>query len=56
MSEPAAGSNKLEAVMALLRLLTESGIVDGAFEADDLFELKLGDVEHALKTLFAMLK
>ncbi|KAF1780993.1 hypothetical protein GQ600_24555 [Phytophthora cactorum] len=52
VSEPTVRSNKLDAVKSTLRLLDEPGIVAGAFEADDPFELSLETIKSALKTLF----
>ncbi|KAG3099256.1 hypothetical protein PI125_g15071 [Phytophthora idaei] len=56
VSEPTVRSNKLDAVKSTLRLLDESRIVAGAFEADDLFDLSPETVKSALKTLFNRLK
>ncbi|KAF1780987.1 hypothetical protein GQ600_17756 [Phytophthora cactorum] len=56
VSEPTVRSNKLDAVKSTLRLLDEPGIVAGAFEADDPFELSLETIKSALKTLFNRLK
>ncbi|KAG3073076.1 hypothetical protein PI124_g19333 [Phytophthora idaei] len=42
---PMQTSNKLTAVKDLLSLLTDAGIVAGAFNAENLFELDLGLIQ-----------
>ncbi|GMF31661.1 unnamed protein product [Phytophthora fragariaefolia] len=44
-SSPAAGSNKLSATKALMRLLKETGIIAESFEAEVLFDLKLSEIK-----------
>ncbi|ETO63483.1 hypothetical protein F444_18822 [Phytophthora nicotianae P1976] len=56
VSEPALRSNKLDNVKATLRLFEESGIVAGAFEANDLFDLSEEVIKAVPKTLFELLK
>ncbi|KAG2768340.1 hypothetical protein PC129_g14887 [Phytophthora cactorum] len=49
-------SNKLTAVKDLLRLLTDTGIVAGAFDAEDLFELDLDLIQSTTRDLFNKIK
>ncbi|KAG3101477.1 hypothetical protein PI124_g14693 [Phytophthora idaei] len=53
---PMQTSNKLTAVKDLLRLLTDAGIVAGAFNAEDLFELDLDRIESTTRDLFNKIK
>ncbi|KAI9985283.1 hypothetical protein PInf_004609 [Phytophthora infestans] len=53
---PTKTANKLVAVKDLLRLLTESGIVAGVFDAEDIFELDLDLIVSATWDLFARVK
>ncbi|KAI9992134.1 hypothetical protein PInf_017518 [Phytophthora infestans] len=53
---PTKTANKLVAVKYLLRLLTESGIVAGVFDAEDIFELDLDLIASATQDLFARVK
>ncbi|KAH7460378.1 uncharacterized protein KRP23_14746 [Phytophthora ramorum] len=52
---PREVSNKLDAVKALMRMLKEAGIVLGAFDANELFDLELETIREATLTLFAKL-
>ncbi|ETP32715.1 hypothetical protein F442_18644 [Phytophthora nicotianae P10297] len=56
VSEPALRSNKLDNVKATSHLFKESGIVAGAFEANDLFDLSEEVIKAVPKTLFELLK
>ncbi|KAF1787351.1 hypothetical protein GQ600_23970 [Phytophthora cactorum] len=49
-------SNKIDAVMDLLRLLKEAGLAAGAFGADGLFGLEFDDVQITAASLFDRLK
>ncbi|KAG2761764.1 hypothetical protein PC129_g8187 [Phytophthora cactorum] len=49
-------SNKLTAVKDLLSLLTDAGIVAGAFNAEDLFELDLDLIQSTTQDLFNKIK
>ncbi|KAG3123460.1 hypothetical protein PI126_g23700 [Phytophthora idaei] len=53
---PMQTSNKLTAVKDLLRLLTDAGIVAGAFDAEDLFELDLDLIQSMTRDLFNKIK
>ncbi|ETP04580.1 hypothetical protein F441_18683, partial [Phytophthora nicotianae CJ01A1] len=55
VSEPALRSNKLDNVKAMFRLSKESGIVAGAFEANDLFDLSKEVIKTAPRMLFELL-
>ncbi|GMF16261.1 unnamed protein product [Phytophthora fragariaefolia] len=48
VSPPAAGSSKLSAAKALMRLLKETGIIAESFEAETLFDLKLSEKQPTL--------
>ncbi|GMF36288.1 unnamed protein product [Phytophthora fragariaefolia] len=52
---PAAGSNKLSATNALMRLLKETGIIAESFEAEALFDLKLSEINQSVQILFELL-
>ncbi|GMF19851.1 unnamed protein product [Phytophthora lilii] len=56
VTAPLATANKLDAVKALLGLLKEAGIMVGAFEANDLFDVDFESQQSALSTLFENLK
>ncbi|KAG2782568.1 hypothetical protein PC116_g2123 [Phytophthora cactorum] len=49
-------SNKLTAVKDLLRLLTDAGVVAGAFDAEDLFEQDLDVIQSTTRDLFNKIK
>jgi hypothetical protein len=53
---PLSTTNKLDAVMDLLRLLEEAGFTAGAFDADDLFRLELDAIQITAAALFDLLK
>ncbi|GMF44973.1 unnamed protein product [Phytophthora fragariaefolia] len=55
VSPPAAGSNKLSATKALMRLLKETGIIAESFEAEALFDLKLSEIKQSVQNLFELL-
>ncbi|KAG3101238.1 hypothetical protein PI124_g14700 [Phytophthora idaei] len=51
-----ATSDKLEAVKILFQLLKDAGLVAGAFDADDLFDLDINDIQLASSELYRRLK
>ncbi|KAG3230904.1 hypothetical protein PI124_g23999 [Phytophthora idaei] len=53
---PMQTSNELTAVKDLLCLLTDAGIVAGAFDAEDLFELDLDLIQSTIRDLFNKIK
>ncbi|GMF56493.1 unnamed protein product [Phytophthora fragariaefolia] len=55
VSPPAAGSTKLSATKALMRLLKETGIIAESFEAEALFDLKLSEIKQSVQSLFELL-
>ncbi|KAL4163229.1 hypothetical protein KRP22_014808 [Phytophthora ramorum] len=56
VSVPRVRSNKLDAVKEQFRLLDDSGLVAGAFEANELFDLDLDTIHYANRGLFDCLK
>ncbi|POM61126.1 hypothetical protein PHPALM_29907, partial [Phytophthora palmivora] len=56
ISAPINAVNKLEAVKDLLRLLKEAGMIVGAFDADDLFDLNMKVIQSATQDLYSKLK
>ncbi|KAF4031816.1 hypothetical protein GN244_ATG16331 [Phytophthora infestans] len=56
ISEPTLGLNQLDAVKAPLHLFKESGIVAGAFEADDMLDFNLDTIKVAVGSTFDLLK
>ncbi|GMF14949.1 unnamed protein product [Phytophthora fragariaefolia] len=55
VSPPVAGSTKLSATKALMRLLKETGIIAESFEAEALFDLKLSEIKQSAQSLFELL-
>ncbi|GMF23751.1 unnamed protein product [Phytophthora fragariaefolia] len=55
VSPPAAGSNKLSATKALMRLLKATAVFAGSFEAEALFDLKLSEIKQSVQSLFELL-
>ncbi|GMG17469.1 unnamed protein product [Phytophthora fragariaefolia] len=55
VSPPAAGSSKLSATRALMRLHKETGIIAKSFESEALFDLKLSEVKQSVQSLFKLL-
>ncbi|GMF36887.1 unnamed protein product [Phytophthora fragariaefolia] len=55
VSPPVAGSTKLSATKALMRLLKETGIMAESFEAEALFDLKLSEIKQSVQSLFELL-
>ncbi|GMF53897.1 unnamed protein product [Phytophthora fragariaefolia] len=55
VSPPVAGSTKLSATKALMRLLKETGIIAESFEAEALFDLKLSEIKQSVQRLFELL-
>ncbi|GMF56554.1 unnamed protein product [Phytophthora fragariaefolia] len=55
VSPPAAGSTKLSATKALMRLIKETGIIAESFEAEALFDLKLSEIKPSVQSLFELL-
>ncbi|GMF47857.1 unnamed protein product [Phytophthora fragariaefolia] len=55
VSPPAAGSTKLSATKALMRLLKETGIIAESFEAEALFDLKFSEIKQSVQSLFELL-
>ncbi|KAG2804316.1 hypothetical protein PC129_g17040 [Phytophthora cactorum] len=53
---PPATSDKLEAVKILFQLLKDAGLATGAFDADDLFDLDINDIQLASSELYRRLK
>ncbi|GMF40033.1 unnamed protein product [Phytophthora fragariaefolia] len=55
VSPPAAGSTKLSATKALMRLLKDTGIIAESFEAEALFDLKLSEIKQSVQSMFELL-
>ncbi|GMF16977.1 unnamed protein product [Phytophthora fragariaefolia] len=55
VSPPVAGSTKLSATKALMRLRKETGIIADSFEAEALFDLKLSEIKQSVQSLFELL-
>ncbi|POM71783.1 Hypothetical protein PHPALM_11596 [Phytophthora palmivora] len=56
VQKPTAISSKLEAAKALLQLIKEGGIIAGSFDANDLFDTRLGTINTAFMSIFDQLK
>ncbi|GMF41576.1 unnamed protein product [Phytophthora fragariaefolia] len=56
LAPPQMATGKLDAVKGLMSLLKEAGLVAGRFDADDLFDLDLDQIQSSTQGLFDRLK
>ncbi|GMF52170.1 unnamed protein product [Phytophthora fragariaefolia] len=56
LAPPQMATGKLDAVKGLMSLLKEAGLVDGQFDANDLFDLDLDQIQSSTQGLFNRLK